>query len=70
MGLESTLDFPPYVSADAKELVCALMHSDPQERLSSEAARRHRWLAQDMAALGLDGADGDDSFSNGREAAS
>ena len=47
------LDFPEHVSEKAKELILAMTHNEPVERLSCEDALRHAWLAAEVERMGL-----------------
>ena len=50
------LDFPAHLTAHAADLIRGLMHSDPAQRLGSEQALAHPWLAPDVERLNLQAA--------------
>ena len=49
----SQVEIPAHVSADAADLIRQLMHSEPAQRLTSERALAHPWLADEVARMDL-----------------
>ncbi len=50
---DNQVEIPAHVSADAADLIRQLMHSEPAQRLTSERALAHPWLADEVARMEL-----------------
>ena len=50
---DNQLDFPAHLSDDSKDLISSLMTTEPADRLTSEQALAHPWIAPQAHRMGL-----------------